>query len=533
MSRPNPGILAGFMGILLVFFVAASLLKGGLYVDRHEGDTLHLLDILMRMQAGQVPHRDFATPIGVLAFLPITVFQWLGAGPGMAFLLAQCAIGLLLAPLVFHIAVSRMRGGAPYLFAALMMVLIFALIHGGSDLGQSVSMHYNRWAWALAFCAILLAVVTPELPQRPGVDGALIGLCMAALVLLKITYFVAFALPVALALMLRGAWRSLAFALAAGLLVAAIATALGGIDFWAGYLRDLTSVAASETRPAPGHSLGLVLAGASHLPGTVLLLAAVVLLRRGGRDFEGLILLILAAGFIYVTWQNFGNAQHWLFLVAMLLLALPPRSEPPGGPTGRGQFAVTVAALALIAPDFVNMAQSQLRHLGEPPEEYVALVPALPDVQAARIRNLRVDAEVAYEDVVPQLAPFVTEEERMPVVEFRGEALPRCTQASGAGAMYRVMADQLHAAELNESAGLFVADTLQTVWLYGPFRPVQGAEPWYYGGLPGWADADYLLIPLCPIAPHNRDVALQAITEAGTELEEVARTDLFILYRKS
>ena len=69
MSRPNPFVLtAGFL-LFIGVFGGLPLLKGGLYLDTHEGDSYHLLDILLRIDAGLTPHLDFPTPIGFLAFL--------------------------------------------------------------------------------------------------------------------------------------------------------------------------------------------------------------------------------------------------------------------------------------------------------------------------------------------------------------------------------------------------------------------------------------------------------------------------------
>ncbi|MEZ5768654.1 MAG: hypothetical protein R3D80_14050 [Paracoccaceae bacterium] len=34
-----------------------------------------------------------------------------------------------------------------------------ALVYGGTDPAISMSMHYNRWAWAAAFVAVALAVL--------------------------------------------------------------------------------------------------------------------------------------------------------------------------------------------------------------------------------------------------------------------------------------------------------------------------------------------------------------------------------------
>ena len=54
--------------------------------------------------------------------------------------------------------------------------------------------------------------------------------------------------------------------------------------------------------------------------------------------------------------------------------------------------------------------------------------------------------------------------------------------------------------------------------------------PWYYGGLPGIEDVDYLIVPLCPLIPAVRALVLEAVDEANIPLTEIRRTPLYILY---
>ena len=48
-----------------------SMWRGQLLVGKHEGDMLHLLEIVFRMADGEWPHLDFMTPIGFMAFAGI------------------------------------------------------------------------------------------------------------------------------------------------------------------------------------------------------------------------------------------------------------------------------------------------------------------------------------------------------------------------------------------------------------------------------------------------------------------------------
>ena len=66
---------------------------GGLFLTKYEGDTLHLMQILARMEAGQTPHIDFSTPIGAMAFWPmVALISWAGLGFGAAFIWSQVLV---------------------------------------------------------------------------------------------------------------------------------------------------------------------------------------------------------------------------------------------------------------------------------------------------------------------------------------------------------------------------------------------------------------------------------------------------------
>ncbi|MEZ5768653.1 MAG: hypothetical protein R3D80_14045 [Paracoccaceae bacterium] len=52
MTRPSPAVLAVFLLAVTAVLAGATLAKGGLYFDTYEGDTLHLLDIVLREARG-------------------------------------------------------------------------------------------------------------------------------------------------------------------------------------------------------------------------------------------------------------------------------------------------------------------------------------------------------------------------------------------------------------------------------------------------------------------------------------------------
>lgn len=514
---------------------AALLGKGAFHVAMHEGDTLHLADMMMRMAAGQWPHLDFMTPLGVLAVAPMAALAALGLGAGQAILAAQVAVALLLFPAVLRVAASRFSGGWAHAFGLYTLVLVLALVHGEEERVASISMHYNRWAWALAYIAIPLALLSPLGAARPRLDGALVGLAMAGLALTKMTYFVALAGPVALAILLRRDWTMAGAAMLAGLAAATVVTLIAGPGFWLAYAGDLLTVARSDFRPEPGEALGIVYAGPAHMLATLLIAASVILLRQTPAKQAGLVLLLLFPAFVYVTWQNWGNDPQWLYLFAFLVVALrPPEGSVVrfGHDLRRVMTFVAVAALANGAGSAINLASSPLHHYALDSEEMVPLVPfnpALADLLGGRDRAFARSEVRPVELTGIGLEDFGMPEPEDPVV-IAGEVLPPCTAQGAYTATYVAMARDLEAAGFG-GTGIFAADLLSGFWLFGDFRPVKGAAPWYYDGLPGLEDSDHLLVPVCPTTAKVRDFVAKALAARGVDLTEVRRTPLYILYR--
>lgn len=505
-----------------------ALAKGGLYVDRHEGDTLHLIEIVLRMADGQWPHLDFVTPLGVLSFLPIVGFVSMGFGVGAAILLAQIAVALVLVPMLWWVGRSRMTRGMAYGAGALVLVMALAMIHGEAAASVSLSMHYNRWAWAFAFVAVLLAVLDAKNAQNQALDGIIVGLAFSFFVFGKITYAVAFAPGVALALAFRGQWRALGVALGVVAMVAAAITLAAGPAIWPAYLGDLLLVAGTDIRPRAGVDLPTLLTAPQYALGNAVLVLAAVVLRRGLDPKMGMVLLLLGPGMIYVTYQNYGNDPKWLALLALILLGLARTPQV---------IALGVVALALIAPSFFNMAVSPARHLMQSAAQYQPLFADTP--RAARHRDFHTKSDRANRILTRTPIVFESDEfaslndraKHLDPVEFQGEALPACGQVLGLIGASRAMARDLDEAGYT-NATVFVADTFSNLWMFAELAPGKGAAPWYYGRLTGYDASDYLLVPSCPVTPAAFRSILAEISARGEQLKEVRRTELYTLFRR-
>lgn len=537
MTKSNTAVLTVFLVVVLVAMGGVSVLMGGLYIGKHEGDTLHLMQIVFRMADGQTPHLDFMTPIGALAFWPIAMLVKAGFGIGMAVIWAQIIMALVFLPIVVWIAKTRLTPWVAGLFGLFIMVLLLALVHGEAQRSVSISMHYNRLAWAAAFVAIIAAVL-PSRQNSGTIDGIIIGLMAVVMVMIKMTYFVSFIVPVVFALLLTGQRRALAVALITALLVSGIITVFVGVAYWIAYANDLLEVLGSEVRAAPGDPLAAIMGAPAYLSGSLSVIAGVIFLRQAGVATGGLVLLLLTPGFFYVTYQNFGNDPQWLMLLAVMLLALRGQARDVVNGWGwniRDAIGVTAAiAMALTAPSFFNLAYSPFRHMNLDVAKYAPILPrggVHTDLHSLDFRLNRVDVRVAMDGVVDGLDVYADRPE--PPV-FLGEEFAACSVELGLMRLMDTITRDLEDAGLAHGNSVFAADLFASYWLFGDLEPMDQGAPWYYGGVPGLKDADFVLVPFCPVVQDVQAQifeVLEGLIEADKiALTEVRRTGLYILY---
>ncbi|MEM9319233.1 MAG: hypothetical protein AAGA70_09525 [Pseudomonadota bacterium] len=504
----------------------ASLWHGALLINIHSGDVLHLLDILGRWSLGQRPHQDFMTPIGALAFLPIWALTSAGMSVGMALICAQVILGAVIGSAALFIALRRVDWPYATGLALIAMVLTMALVDSDLTLAISMSLHYNRWAWALGLTAVFAAC----LPARNGefADGLILGTIAISLLLIKATYFAAFAPVVLLALCLTQQVRTLVTALVTALGLAGLTTAAWGIGFWQAYLQDLLTVAFSESRSAPGSSLQAILIAPNYVAATGLALAAVILLRLNGLKTQGLLVLLIIPAGAYVTYQNFGNDPLYIALLA-LLLAVWLRDVPVTGP--RLPLAAIAAALAMsTGPSLINLASSPIRMAQLSAADYVPLV-----IGSAQHRDLLVSRDAAnnarHRVILTEGFRSYYSHEPEPPLEFRGEVMRHCTSAVAAS-YYASIAADLTERGLAQNSAIFTADLINPLWLYGPYLPVPNGAPWHYSGLPGLSRADFVLVPTCPSTLDVWQTILTELDDQNVPLTEIVRTPVYRLYSR-
>lgn len=515
-----PLYLLGFT----VFLASGGVLKRGLFIDQHEGDMLHLVDIVMRMSMGQVPHLDFVTPLGAMAFLPFSSLIAAGLPIGAALIWGQVAFALLLLPLVWWVAYSRLTEVQAYGFASAVLILALAFIYGNTEPNTSFSMHYNRWAWALSLIAIVITVV-PTQGSSAVLDGLVLGIAMSFMVFGKITYGVALTPGLLLACVLTGQWRACLIGSLVLLGVALLLTFWAGSDIWVAYISDLRLVSSTDIRPRAGESWSSLLFSPKFIIAHAVLVSAVVYLRQRGDTRLGAILALLAPGFIFITYQNFGNDPIWLACLAVLCF---------GGTADKQTRLIGAAAALLIAPSFANMASSPFRHLMQREAAYKTVFDAHPldDLFTKMGRDQGVSVAQALKFEGPHFADLNRISDDTKVPRIGDEVFEPCLLNSGLLGMMRAIAQDLTAEGLAQSHTVFTADTFGSFWLFGDLDPTVGGAPWYYGGLTGLNQADYVLVPRCAITPRAQKSILSEISERGLALRQIRKTELYVLFER-
>ncbi|MEM9435974.1 MAG: hypothetical protein AAGA15_02955 [Pseudomonadota bacterium] len=518
----------GALAVIWAVMAFVSLWPGGLAVTLHEGDTLHFIDITERMARGQLPHVDFETPIGGGAFWPIAALVQAGLSMGAAYLVAQVILGALFGALAVAVAATRVDWGWTLAFGLLVLSLTMSFVHGEASLGISISMHYNRWAWALSFIVLLMAILPSESNSK-AFDGIVLGAAMAALLLIKVTYFAVLAPLVIIALLLTAQRMVLGIGLVFGLFLTVVLTAFVGVDYWLAYLGDLLAVVGSDVRPQPGLNLSQIFSAPAYVAYTAVAFAMVVVLRRSGFLAEGLFVLLLIGAGAYITYQNFGNDPVWFALLALLLGVWASEASARGP-----RPALTLGAVALaagIAPSIINMAGSPVRHLTIDREEYI---PALvgTDVHQDFLMNRKRANLLRAEGPLERGSRGFDAPEAPEVVMFQGEELTDC-MADVSVATYGSLAADLAEQGLAQGSAIYMMDILNPIWLLGDHEPLLGGTPWYYDGLPGFENAQFVLLPLCPVNPMSQRLMVEAMAElSDVSLTEVARRPLYILYAR-
>lgn len=311
-------ILAGVLLSVLLL-----VLPGATYSGKYTNDVFIFFDNAHRLLAGQVPNRDFHSPLGPLAYvLPAFGLRVGGLGGFMPW--ATAAFLLLLTPILLYVCRSRLPVGFAIGFGIYTVLLAAGPVNIGDEVDStSFAMFYNRWGYALLGLLFLMI-----LPRREGrgsrwIDAAAAALLLMLMFYLKVSYFMfGAALMVPLFFLLP----SQRFMAPASLALTALGIGLVELA-WGGtgnYLRDIA--AAAEASGA--------------LRGTLFTLSRLAL-----QNFMACILFLFVMGLaVYrsVRWQTL---LLCLYMAGAGLLLANQNAQGPGLLT-----LIPAALVAILAP---------------------------------------------------------------------------------------------------------------------------------------------------------------------------------------
>ncbi len=387
LDRRRPAWPWGLLALLLLALLCLRLALAGLTVQTaFPWSATILLDGAARIADGQVPYRDFHTPVGFTYLGLLAVCLRLAHGLPHALATFSACAGLLTGALAWWVGVRRC---APPLAAAVALGIGMLaaspafLAYGPLDL--SYGGHYSRLSWSLFFVVALYAAGPACAAGRRAelLEAAAIGACLGLLAGTKFTYLLAGLAVVGLAWWQRSpGWRTPLSMLAGVVAAVAVGLEVSGASL-GGYLRDcglvgssasllslllvsrhnldvlglgLIAVAALLTWPA--HRQGWRLSAARPLPDAFLMALAVLGLGLGLSATNGneqvspvyaLVLIILAvpAAAPVAGMATAAGARHApLLIAAAVSTALAVRLAMP---IAIGPYAANVAPLGTLA----------------------------------------------------------------------------------------------------------------------------------------------------------------------------------------
>jgi len=248
--------------------------------------------------------------------------------------------------------------------------------------------------------------------------------------------------------------------------------------------------------------------------------------------------LVFTPGFIYITYQNWGNDPKWLIMLAFIMVILRPDrhvNNAFGWDVGRAMMVVGILSAALAFPGVINLAFANVRHAKMSREGFFQVLPGETngDVAMQTARMYAPARREAFDLEDPKIATLVNSAVGTRQDVLFGQPLGSCKLEMGLVGVLHQMALDVAGVPGTRGKSVFTADTFSNLWLFGDTVPLKGGAPWYYGGDAGLSRADFVLVPLCPVTPRARSLVLEEIAKLkNTTLTEVKRNDLFILLRR-
>lgn len=359
-ARRSGWLVAGLLALAAAIMTLLLLLPGKTVATQHLWDIMTFVDAADRVNHGQVPNRDFHSPLGPLAYQLLGIgAAWSGGFAGMMPASTALFVPLLL-PLVIYAALSRMPWLLALLFGLYVLILsISPLFIGQIQPGPSWGMFYNRWGWGLLSLLFLFV-----LPRRPTIGRETLDIAAMASIWLLLFYLKTTFAVIGVVFLVALVWFPHARRPALGAIAAAAIAVLIIELFWGGtlgYIGDIQT-AASATGAVRGGVLGLFATLVNNVQGAFLFAAVLLLALLGRARYDYLLLcLFMGAAGILLDRHNAQGPGILTFIPGALVAILAPR-RGEGDAASAPSLAAVLLAMAMAVPVMVVGAANVAFH---------------------------------------------------------------------------------------------------------------------------------------------------------------------------
>lgn len=342
-------IVGALLAAAALFFLLLLIVPGKSVSAQIAQDLWLFLDSAYRLQQGQVPNRDFSTPIGPLVYVLLAQGLDLTGSLGGIVPAATGLFVLLLLPLTIYAGLSRLPPVVALAFGLYILLLAISPFYIGDIAPKPThAMFYNRFGWALLSLLFLFLI-----PPRPGLrhsvlDAVAMAACVVLLFYLKMTFA-----AVGAAFLVGLVWFASSRQSAIGAMALVLLSLLTVELFWghtAAYLGDIAS-AASATGAVRDGPLGLAASVINNMPGVYLFAAVLLIAWLAGARWDYLfICFCMGAAGIVLDRHNSQGPGILTFVPGAIAALLAPRRGGAAAAPPRFTLAGALLAGALFVP---------------------------------------------------------------------------------------------------------------------------------------------------------------------------------------
>ena len=470
----EPRVIAGGLLVFTAIFLLMLISPGRTYVGQYAHDILIFLDGGHRILHGQVPNRDFHTPLGPLAFLFPALGLSLGGSLGAMMPFGTAAFMLIYAPLLIYVSSTRLRMGWGLGFGLFMALLVITPLNPGESQDRvSFAMFYNRFGWALLGTLFLMVLPPKSKENHQWLDAIVITTLLLLMFYLKISYaFFGFCFVVGTLLLgpRRTATLSLALTIIGILLVEL---------FWRGtreYISDIeAAAAASGALRGSVFTLGRTVL--DNLTASILFASLLFVgWLRGVQWIYFVFAIFMSAAGLLIINQNAQVTEIVTLVPAGLIMLLAPVRSQVQPDYSQSRFAGTLLIIALAAPLAIVNLMTLVYHTVK------AVRPPSQNPFEARVDGL-ITLEGEYTPSAKAL-PEIYRRGGADVETINMLRHARYRQALGQTEYLRTVEDALNLLHnRTELKGrIFVLDMVNPLNALAKRPPPTGVDAWYHAG---------------------------------------------------